>query len=62
MPDETGLDTSITPVGWQDSGRGADRPTTKRRKKKAPDQADAPNATPRPQPAEGVGTRIDVVA
>ena len=65
MPEETGLDTSlpIPATGWQDSGRNGDPRPPKRRRKKPPEPAETtPDRQPqRPQPADGVGTKLDVV-
>ena len=65
MPDETGLDTSIPATGWQDANRDADRRTPRRRRPKKPSEPPAASAEqqpPRPQPADGVGTKLDVIA
>ena len=65
MPDETGLDTSIPipATGWQDARREADRRPPRRRRPKPPQPEEStPDSQPhRPQPAEGVGTKLDVV-
>ena len=63
MPEETGFDTSIPATGWQDTSREADRRAPKRRRQKPPESSPPPAQTPpRPQPADGVGTNIDVIA
>ncbi len=62
MPEETGLDTSIPLIGWQDSGRESEVPTPKQRGRKRKEPSDKPSSPPpRGEPAEGVGTKIDVV-
>ncbi len=62
MPEETGLDTSIPQTGWQNTGRDSDAPTQKRRGQKPRETPHKPEGSPRPRPADGVGTRIDVIA
>lgn len=64
MPDETGLDTSIPATGWQDASRDVDQRAPKRRRQKREEHpgAEPSRQPPRPRPADGVGTKIDVVA
>ena len=62
MPDDLGLDTSIPPTGWQEpEGQDTQRSSAKQRRRKAPAAQEEPKHSPRPEPADGVGTKIDVV-
>ncbi len=57
MPDEMGLDTSITPIGWQEPHeKDSEQPAPKHRRRKGQEPPDKPS----PPPADGVGTKIDV--
>lgn len=63
MPEETGLDPAIPPIGWQDADRESQplirRQRSPRKKKK---RAPAAPATPsKKQPDESTGTNIDVI-
>ena len=62
MPQETGLDTAIPPIGWQDTARESP-PEVRRqrppRKKKQPPPA--PATPSKKQPDEGTGTNIDII-
>lgn len=65
MPEETGFDPAIPPIGWQDADRES-QPLIRRqrspKKKKKKMQAPASPATPsKKQPDESTGTNIDVI-
>ena len=63
MPEETGLDTAITRVGWQqDTEAEPQTSSRKRAPKKRKQTSTKPAAPPRPQRPEGVGTRLDILA
>lgn len=63
MPEDIGLDTSITRTGWKESdSQNSERPVPKRRKRKAQDASEEPGHASRPSPPDGVGTKIDVTA
>ena len=60
MPEETGLDTAIPPIGWQDTDR--ESPPQVRRQRGRTKKKQPPPATPsKKQPDESTGTHIDVI-
>lgn len=63
MPDDVSLDTAIPPIGWQEAEREAEpevarKPSSKKRKRNP--SAERPTA-PKPPPAAGTGTKIDIM-
>ena len=61
MPEETGLDTAIPAIGWQDTARESPPQIRRQRAQKKKKQPLAAPATPsKKQPDEGAGTNIDV--
>ena len=62
MADDVGLDTSIPRTDWQEPHeRDSDQPASKQRRRKAKEPPDKPGQPSTPPPADGVGTKIDVV-
>lgn len=61
MPEETGLDPAIPPIGWQDTDRESQPLVRRQRAPKKRKRAPAAPATPsKREPDEGTGTNIDV--
>ena len=62
MPEDASVDTTITRIGWQDTEPDSAPPERKRVQKKSKPPPKKTDKPPRPQPPEGVGTKIDVLA
>ena len=62
MPEETGLDTAIPAIGWQDTARESPPQIRRQRaQKKKKQPLPAPTTPSRKQPDEGTGTNVDVI-
>ena len=62
MPEETGLDTAIPAIGWQDTARESPPKIRRQRAQKKKKQPLPAPATPsKKQPDEATGTNIDVI-
>ena len=60
MPEETGLDTAIPPIGWQDTDREPPPQVRRQRTRNKKKQQPPPGTPSKKQPDEGTGTHIDV--
>ena len=63
MPEETGLDPAIPPIGWQDTDRESQpqirrQRSPRKKKKRTPAEPATPSTK---QPDESTGTNIDVI-